>query len=339
MKKFVVFLSVMTLISACARRADGPEGLSSYRQSRLHLGTIVHLTVIAEKKDDARLDEAFRRVWSRLDDIYAIMTQEGERSDVAKINRAYPHPVRVDDATYAVIAAAGRLSDLTRGAFDITVYPLIKLWGYWQQEGIGPRHEEILAVQEHIGNRFLRLIPPDKVQRLDPQTGIGLGGIAKGYAVDEAARIFRDEGFDNFYIEAGGDIYCGGVNADGRPWRIGIRHPRQPRRIIDVLLLSDMAVTTSGDYERFYFIHQQRWSHIINPITGYPQRGIVSATVIAPRAMTADALSTALCVLPPRVGLPIIDRLGQGYAALVMQESDKGSFIPKTSARYEEFKD
>jgi len=322
----------------CGCQGQPKAKLIRYRQTRLHLGTIVHLNVCATPNDRQRMDQAFSRTWAMFDHIYARMSPWDPESDVFRINHTYPQPVQVDCVTYKVIEAAVHYSALTNGAFDITVLPLDSLWSDHQTKRIIPDHQLLLEKKQYVGSHYLKLIPPDRVQRLSPNTRVDLGGIAKGYAIDEAARIFREEGFHDFYIEAGGDVYGGGVNCQGRPWQIGIRHPRQPRKIFDVLALNDMAATTSGDYVRFFVVDEQRWSHIINPITGYPQRGVASATVVAPRAMTADALSTALCILTHRMGLPIIEAMGPGYAALILEEDADGRLRSYPSERYVKYR-
>ncbi|HSV43469.1 MAG TPA: FAD:protein FMN transferase, partial [Candidatus Bathyarchaeia archaeon] len=128
----------------------------------------------------------------------------------------------------------------------------------------------------------------------------------------------------------------------GRPWRIGIQHPRKDGRLIDIVELSNQGVVTSGDYEKFYEINGRKWSHIVNPLTGYPQQGVVSATVIAPTAIEADVFSTTLCIWPPAKGIDFVEQLGESYAAFLI-EDDPGSglkfypsqgYLPKSSGIY-----
>ena len=157
-----------------------------------------------------------------------------------------------------------------------------------------------------------------------------IAGIAKGYAIDEAARIFRQYGVENFYIDAGGDVYAGGVNCSGEKWRIGLRHPSGDDELLDIIHVSNQAVTTSGNYAQFYEIEGRLYSHIIDPRTGFPQEYVTSATVIAPTAETADALSTALCVLTPREGIELIlsqDNRHEGdYAALIITTDQDSAY-------------
>ena len=142
----------------------------------------------------------------------------------------------------------------------------------------------------------------------------------------------------NFFIDAGGDIYVGGKNCSGEPWRIGIRDPRDRSKIIDIVNVADKAVATSGDYEQYYQIQDQVWSHIINPITGYPQKDVISATVIAQSAIEADALATALCVLGQDRGTEHINALEKPYASLIIVKCESETIKKFASEEYEKYK-
>ena len=130
----------------------------------------------------------------------------------------------------------------------------------------------------------------------------------------------------------------GGVNCDGEFWRIGIRDPRDRSKLIDIIAVTDMAVVTSGDYEQYYEIQGQQWSHIINPITGYPQKGVISATVIASSAIEADALATALCVLGGNLGTAHVNMLQGPYASFIISGSSSDCIEKFTSQEYEKFR-
>ena len=137
-------------------------------------------------------------------------------------------------------------------------------------------------------------------------------------------------------IDAGGDIYVGGRNCENKLWRIGVRDPRDKTKIIDVLELTDSAITTSGDYEQYHEVVGKQWSHIMNPLTGYPQEKVSSATVIAPKASWADALSTALCVLGPQEGIALIEKRGEDFAGLIMIKESKNQIKTYASKQYQQ---
>ena len=308
--------------------------LLRYRETKLILGTVVSLDVCFSTQEEDDVKELYALIWNRLKNINERLGPVGEMSEVVKLNQSYPQVAILSPDTYYLMETSQRFSHLTQGAFDITIEPLRVLWKESVTFNQVPDIKRIQKIKKSIGMHNLRLLENHKVQILNPFTKINLGGIAKGYAVDEAARLFREHHFDNFYINAGGDIYVGGLNCQDKPWRIGIRHPLSRDKIIEIIELKDAAVTTSGDYEQFYQIQEKRWSHIINPKTGFPAQGIVSATVIAPSATTADALSTALCVLDQEKGLDLIYSLGQGYEALLMSQDQKGQIKEYMSSRF-----
>jgi len=298
------------------------------------MGTVVSLEVCTNDKTNPPFQSVVQQVWERLEEINWRMNVFDDKSDVAKVNGSYEKPVKIGADTYQVIKNSIHFNELTYGAFDITVGPLIKLWKDGQAKNILPTHEEVSEVKKALGKDKIRLLADDHVELLHDQTKIDLGGIAGGYAVDEAVRIFKAAGFHDFMIDEGGDLFVSGKNCEGKPWHIGIRHPRDPSNILEILELRDQAVTTSGDYEQFFEIQNQRWSHIMNPVTGYPQKGVVSATVLAPTTEEADALATALCVLDPKRGVALIDRLGEGFACLLLEESSAGQLVRHESAGY-----
>ena len=165
---------------------------------------------------------------------------------------------------------------------------------------------------------------------IDPQTNtvdlpagmrVGLGGIAKGYGVDRAIAVLRAHGVEPASVDAGGDMKLLGKK-DGELWEIAIKHPRDRERAIAVLRLTNRCVVTSGDYERFFEIDGKRFHHIIDPRTGYPTTGCMSATVVAPNAEYADALATAMCVLGPESGLKLIESLPRVEALLVGMDGE-----------------
>jgi len=301
------------------------------------MGTIVQLDVCRGEEDALKTEEAYKDAWERLEDISWRMNVLDERSDVAKVNNSNLAPVSIKADTYHVLKESIYFFYATRGTFDITVWPLIQLWRESEMKNIFPTREQIKTVQEAVGLGNIQLLANNRVKLLNSETKIDLGGIAKGYAIDEAARIFREHGITRFYIDAGGDVYVGGHNCRGEPWRIGIRDPRDKSKIIDVVSVVDSAVTTSGNYEQYYEIQNERWSHIINPVTGYPQRDVVSATVIAPKAIEADALATAVCVLGGGPGIEYIDTLREQYASLVIVKQGAGRIEKFASQEYKKF--
>ena len=301
------------------------------------MGTTVNVDVCLDTRDKTAVGKAYQEVWDRLEDIAWRMNVFDERSDVAKINRAGTQPVGVQEDTYYVLQKSIDYNRLTLGAFDITVWPLIQLWKRGARENALPTTAQLQEVRSVIGSDKIQLLSNGRVRLTNAGVKIDLGGIAAGYAVDEAVRIFRKNGINNFFIDISGDIYVGGRNCEGNLWRIGIRDPRDLSKIIDTVHLSDMAVATSGNYEQYYEIQNERWSHIMNPITGYPQKDVVSATMIAPSALETDAWSTALCVLGPRSGIQLVNAMplaGEKYACLIITRNGANDLVRFPSAGY-----
>ena len=332
----LMFIAVL-MTGGCSRPVVSQPQRAS--QTKVLMGTYVTVDVCYRPVDEPALLSAYDDVWGRLRDVQAVMNNYDPRSEISRLSGSYPDPVSVGHDLYQVLESAVRLTELTQGGFDVTVSPLIHLWREKGAEGQLPSKVEISKAMDTVGSRFIQLLEGQQVRLLKPGISLDLGGIAKGYAVDEAARVLRSKGFQDFFIDAGGDIYVGGQSCNGRPWRIGIRNPAQKEQIIDIVEVRNQAVTTSGDYEQYVEINGQTYSHIIDPRTGYPQKGIVSATVIAPITHEADALATALCVLPAQEGIKLIESMGDPYAALLIvsePQIDKLKLIP--SLKYQEYR-
>ncbi len=321
------------LIFGCSQN----HHLEKYKEARTLMGTIVQMDVCRDAGNAERTKVAYTKVWERLEEISWKMNVFDEKSDVAKVNNAFPESVAIDADTYQVLEKAVNFSRQTQGAFDITVWPLIQLWKKSERINQFPEYFRIEEILQAIGPDNIELLPDNKVRLRNKLTKLDLGGIAKGYAVDEAVRIFREEKIEDLFIDAGGDIYVGGHNCEGKPWRIGIRDPRDQSKIIDVLALSNVSITTSGNYEQYYKIQGEKWSHIINPVTGYPQKGVISATVIAPTAQEADALSTALSVLGEKQGTDFINERGAQYASFIITEQRENQIEKFMSKEYKVF--
>jgi len=332
MRKFYLTLYCLFLLgvfTACSSPAK-----EKYRETKALMGTFVQVDVCYDQTTQSKLAATYADLWKRVGEIAWRMSVFEDPSDVTSINHSYQHPVKIGADTYQLIQESLDYWRITGGRFDITVGPLVELWRGVKDGSALPSEEEIRSLQKAVGPQNIRLLEGNRVETLNPQTHVDLGGIAKGYAVDEAARILRAHGFEDFFIDAGGDDYVGGMSCENRLWRVGIEHPRIPGKLIRVVGLTDAAVTTSGDYEQYKEIGGKRYSHIIDPSTGWPAQGPVSATVIAPTAAAADALSTALSVMPPEEGEKLIDQLGQGYASLTITESPQGDLEEHESRRF-----
>jgi thiamine biosynthesis lipoprotein len=241
-------------------------------------------------------------------------------SEVSRINQsAGEGHVNISSETYEVLSGAIRFSEITQGLFDITIGPLIDLWDYKHSIHV-PEKAKIQSVLSMINFCDLLMNSQEKTASLRrAKQSIDLGGIGKGYASDRCVKIFQLYGANSAYINIGGNISTLGNKPDDSPWSVGIRHPRHDGCLIGAVKVTGKAVVTSGDYER-YFIDRKskRWHHILNPTTGYPaESGLISVTVVAASAMTADALSTAIFVAGINKGLGYLAQFPGAEAILV----------------------
>jgi len=301
-----------------------------FKYHQVAMGTVVEITLIANDEEAAKKGalQAFQEVKR----IEYLMSPWIESSDVSRINRSAGNDgVRVSPEIVEVIKRAYEVSKLSEGGFDITVGPLVQLWRKAREGGAPPRMEEVKETLNLVNFRNLKTHYGEKVSLRKKGMTFDLGGIAKGYAVDRAFELLKGLGYRNLVVNAGGDLRVGGSKPDG-PWSIGIQHPRESEKITARISISDMAVATSGDYEKF-FIHQgKRYHHILNPRNGFPAEGCQSVTVLHKEATTADALATAIFVLGPEKGYALCQRL-EGVDCLIADRDGNITFSPGLKGR------
>jgi thiamine biosynthesis lipoprotein len=240
-------------------------------------------------------------------------------SKLSEVNdHAGEGPFKPDPELLALIKESLRVADRSGGAFDPTIGPLSRLWNFSGGEPRLPEESEIAQALPKVGWQKVKIDETAGTIEL-PERGMALdlGGIAKGYALHRAAAVIRRLGVRNALVNAGGDILVVGEKAPGRPWRIGIQDPRDPRGIAAVVDLRDRVILTSGDYERCFIKDGKRYHHILNPRTGYPAEGTQSVTIIAPEGVTADGTSTAVFVLGPEEGLKYIESVPEVQGMLI----------------------
>ncbi|MBU1486606.1 FAD:protein FMN transferase, partial [bacterium] len=298
--RFCLFF-IFILLAGCSKQSP------VVKQSRLLMGTVVEIKVVG--KDQAKAKEALNKAFGEIEKVNSLMSTYIEESEVSLLNRE--GEAKVSKETLEVIEEALKISSLSQGAFDITVRPLINLWRRAGKEKKLPSREEIEGALSLAGFEGIE-IKEDVVSLKSAGMEIDLGGIAKGYAVDKAIEALKDAGIENALVNAGGDIYALGLRSSKKPWTIGIRHPREKNKILATVKVTNKAVTTSGDYERYFMLGGVRYSHIISPKTGYPVSEVpMSVSIIAQNCTLADALATACFVLGPDEGIKLIESLGQ----------------------------
>lgn len=331
-----LFLLILTvfIILGCSKKPAAPL---KHTQTGLFFGGIVKMEVCYDQNQSIEIDQAIKEIWARFADIHWRLSIYDPQSDINKINHSYPRTVTVGADTYGLIKRSIEYHKFSDKVFDITIYPLLKVWKDSEQKNRLPTLKELKEAKKTIGIGSIELLPDNQIRLLNPAARLTIDSIADGYAGDEAVRILRAHGFKNFLVDSTGELYAGGVSCEGHPWRIGVQDPNDSREIIDALELIDASVSTSGSYEHFYTIQGKRWSHIINPITGFPLRNVISATVVAPTAEVSDFWSTALCALGADRGIALIDALGDGYAGMIIVDQGDGETVKKFSRNYSRY--
>jgi thiamine biosynthesis lipoprotein len=266
-----------------------------YKDNRVMMGTFVE--IISPEQRAANI--AFAEI-QRLDNL---LSKYKEESEISRLNKT--GELAVSAETFYVIKKALDFWQVSDGAFDISVGPLMDLWGFTDKKYRKPQEAEIKKTLELVGSdKIILNFSNNVVKFMLPGIKIDLGAIAKGYALDCAVKKLKENKIKSCLINAGGQVYCLG-NKFGQPWKIAVKNPRG-NDIVDYLKLEDQSASTSGDYEQYFIKDKKRYTHILNPKTGYPaDSGIVSVTVIAPDCLTADALATSIFVLGKNKGLEL----------------------------------
>lgn len=271
------------------------------------MGTSIEITVYRPDSDTtlaaADLEAAFA-VIAGIDDSMSLYQEDSEL--VALNARAGAGPVPVNDSLFDILSASHFYAALSDSAFDAMIQPLVALWGFYDvREAAVATQGEIDAVLSVIGSSHMRLNEQTSMVSLDAGAALDLGGIAKGYAIDLALTVLDDRGVPAALINLGGNVGVLGAAPGDRPWVVGLKHPRGDR-LIGQIQFTEGAVSTSGDYDRYFEFGGQRYSHLLDPRTGWPVNGFHAVTVHAPTATAADALSTAAFVLGPEDGMALL---------------------------------
>jgi thiamine biosynthesis lipoprotein len=296
------------------------------------MGTEGRLVVVAP--DEAAAAAMFAPATDVIRLVESLMSTYREESEISRINREAGGRVVSDlhEHTARVLRLAQRAARLSGGAFDATYAPLRTLWRAAARQGRLPSDDEIAAALVSVGYRKLSLTADGAVRFIAPGMELDLGGIAKGYAIDRAVDALKRAGARAGLVDIGGDVRLFGEREGGGPWRVQVRTPPGVDEPI-ILGLGPCAVTTSGDYERYFEIEGERFSHIIDPRTGRPVQSVPSVTVVAPEAAAADALSTAISVMGARQGVAMVEEL-DGVECLVMTRRPDGTVARTASAGF-----
>jgi FAD:protein FMN transferase len=321
---FYFFFFILILIP----QPTYPSNLYKYHQ--VAMGTVIEITLIAD--DEEAANKASLQAFQEIKRIETLMSPWLDSSDVTRINRsAGKERVKVSPETFEVIQKAQEISELSEGGFDITIGPLTELWREARKKTIPPSIEEVKEKLGLVNFKNIGIDPEGKVFLKKKDMAIDLGGIAKGYAVDRAFELLKSLGYKNLIVNAGGDLRVGGLK-NNQPWSIGIQNPRESQKILARISVSDMAVATSGDYERFFIHEGKRYHHIFNPRDGFPTEGCQSVTIVTKDCITADGLATAVFVLGSEKGYSLCQKL-EGVDCIIVDKEGKTIFSPGLKGR------
>jgi len=314
MKRYGIMVLVLSILAAgCAEQW-------TVQKTETIMGTQVTITVVAQtvEQGEAAIDAGMAEV-RRFD---VMMSLYKDDSEITRVNLAAGRmPVKVSPEMIEVVEQAAEISRRSGGVFDVTIGPLVVLWQMRLKEGTIPSEEEIgrvrrlvnfrnIIINKHASTIFLK----------NPGMIMDLGGM-KGYIADQVAGLFKRRGIRDALIALAGDIWALGHREDGKPWRIGVQHPRDKDKTLAVLELSDRYVCTSGDYERFVIKEKKRYHHIIDPRSGKPSTGIISVTLVGDRGSLIDPLAKVPFILGAEKGLGLVREYGA--EAIIVDDQGK----------------
>ncbi len=291
-------------------------------------GTVFHTVyhIQYEGKEDYQND--IQRLFSEFD---GSLSMFNDTSLITRVNQG-DSSVIVNDYLRTVLVKSREVSKLTQGAFDITVAPLVNLWGFGFKNAGSVSQQTVDSILQFVGYDKIHLTDDGHVIKDDPRTILDASSIAKGYMCDVVADYLKGKDVKNFMVEIGGEITCGGHNSKGKYWSVGINEPiedtLQTSTVLrDIMHLTDCSIATSGNYRNFYYKDGRRYAHIIDPHTGYPaQYDILSSTVVAPNCITADALATSFMVLGSQRALRILEADSTLMAYFICSDPDANAY-------------
>jgi FAD:protein FMN transferase len=298
-------LLALSFLNACSSSKE-----QIFKETRNSMYTVVSISVVSRTEDQAK--KAINASFAELDRVASLLNFYSDASEISMINRqAGEKPARVSKDTLDIIERAIFVSEMTEGAFDVTVGPLVKLWDLKNE--VIPDKTLIEEKRKIVGYKNIvvdRSASTVLIKLKDAK--IDLGGIIKGYAVDKVVEVLHQNGISSGVVAVGGEIRSLGKKPDGGSWRVGVQNPRPKGpddQVIATLELSDKALSTSGDYIRFFEKDGVRYHHLLDPQTGYPSRQCGSATIVADDNTTTDGFSK-LFILGPEKGLAVAKKLG-----------------------------
>lgn len=320
-----------------------------YKKAAFLMGTIMTISVYGN--DDERINHAVQLAFDEAKRLETLMSNYSNDSELSRINRlAINKPIKCDSELLHIIEDSIHYYNITNGAFDITISPLINLWGLFANNngdivGNIPNEKELDNIMPAISCKNIVISEANitsgsgrTIFFKNPLTQIDLGAIGKGYAVDKVVKILQKEGLDSALVNFAGNIFAYGSPDKRHKWTIGLRDPKDTSNILGAFKIKDRAVSTSGNYERFFVKDGKQYTHIIDPRTGKPVSEILSVTILAETATKADALSTGIFVLGSKKGFELIEQL-ENVEGVIMSEDNDYQVSIEASKGFEEILD
>jgi FAD:protein FMN transferase len=306
------------------------------------MGSTYTVKIVDSRPTEQQIEALKAEVDQQLKEVNRQMSHYQQDSELSRFNRAPAGtPFKVSPEFAHVMRQALELNRRSDGAFDPTIGPVISLWGFGAQTDVHvvPPDERLCEAMKQTGCQHLSMTHKHELVKDIPDLQLNLSAIAKGFGVDEMARVLRSRGFTNFYVSISGEVFTCGRNPKAVKWQVGISAPvlnwAPGDPTVAVLSVSGQAVSTSGDYQKFFIdANGRRWSHIFDPKTGHPvQHSLGSVTVVADNCTIADGLATTLYVLGPEAGPRFIESWTNAAALFIVRESG-GKFRSILSSRF-----
>ncbi|MCP3953854.1 MAG: FAD:protein FMN transferase, partial [Desulfobacterales bacterium] len=302
------------------------------------MGTFYHIKVVTGYFDNLAGLQA--KIDARLEEINQSMSTYRPDSEISRFNKLPVDATMAASADFlAVLKVARKIHRLSGGAWDGTLKPLVNLWGFGNARAVqtAPDQQAIVKQLENVGFEHIRILDTGRIGKQIPGLTLDLASIAKGFGVDAVGVAIRKEGYRDFLVEIGGEVVAEGVRKDGQPWVVGINRPvpgATVNAVYRALALSNGAMATSGDYRIFFEMGGVRYSHVIDPRTGYPVKNrVASVSVVAPDCTRADGLATALMVMGIKDGLALINQL-PNIECLIITQTPDGQLSEHTSSGF-----
>jgi len=319
----ISFISMLFLTSCQKKQYFQNEGYI--------FGTVYHITYQSSRDLQQDIDEELKKFDESL-------SMFNPNSTLSKINKAGIEEIdlRKEPWTLKVIDESIKISKITHGSFDITVAPLVNVWGFGFEKMGDVSQQKIDSLKQFVGYKLLHLKEGILVKG-DPRVKLDASAVAKGYACDVVADFLRKKGIDNYLVEIGGEMTLRGKNPKGKDWRIGVNKPEDDSTSTNMeweqrLILTNKAIATSGNYRKFYEKNGKKYAHTIDPSTGYPvQHSLLSATVIANDCLTADALATSFMVMGVDSAMSLAERLPDVEGLFIYNDSGTQNKVCYTS--------